>query len=108
MLVGADDGGVEHLQPLLSHPAPGQGGEDRLEHAQVAPAREPPPDRVPLAVPLGDRPPAGTLAGSPQDAIQVVPVLVPRPATAHRQQRLDQLPLRIRQITPSHTVLPLP
>jgi hypothetical protein len=107
VLVGADHGGVEHLQPLLGSTAAGQGREHRLEQAQVTPAREAAPDRVPPPVPLGDRPPAGTLARAPQDAIQLPPGLVARPAALRHEQRPDQLPFCVRQITPSHAILPL-
>ena len=108
VLVGADDRGVDHLHPLLGRAAPGQGGEHRLEDAEVAPAGEPSPDGVPLPVPLGDRPPARALARPPQDAVEVPPVLAARPAAPRRQQWSDQLPFRVRQITPSRTILPLP
>jgi hypothetical protein len=107
VLVGADHGGVEHLQPLLGSTAAGQGREHRLEQAQVTPAREAAPDRVPPPVPLGDRPPAGTLARPPQDAVQLPPGLVARPAALRREQRSDQLPFCVCQITPSHAILPL-
>jgi hypothetical protein len=108
VLVGADHGGVDHLHPLLGRAAPGQGGEDRLEEADITPAREATPDRVPLPVPLGDRPPARALARPPQDTVEVPPVLVAGPAALRRQQRPDQLPFRVRQITPGHAILPLP
>jgi len=111
VLVGADDRAVQHLHALLGRAAPGEGGEERLEHAQVAPAGEAAPGRVPLPVPLRDRAPAGALARPPQDAVQDRPVLVPgpaRPPALSRQQRPDQLPFRVRQIARSHTVLLLP
>ena len=108
MLVGADRGAVEHLHALLGRAAPGQGREHRLERAQVAPAGEPAPDRVPLPVPLRNGTPAGALARPPQDAVEEPPVPVPRPAALRRQQRPDQLPFRVRQITRSHAILPLP
>src|ERR671912_523249 len=73
MLVGADRGAVQHLQALFGRAAPSQGSEDRLEHAQVAPAGEPAPDRVPLPVPLRNGTPAGALAGPPQDAVEEPP-----------------------------------
>src|SRR5687768_10171821 len=110
-LGGADDGAVQHLHALLGRATAGEGGEDRLEHARVAPAREAAPDRAPVPVPLRDRPPAGALARPPQDAVQDRPVLVSGPARSpalSRQQRPDQLPFRIRQIARSHTVPPLP
>jgi hypothetical protein len=107
VLVGADHRGVEHLQPLLASTAAGQGREHRLEQAQVTPAREAAPDRVPPTVPVGDRPPARPFARPPQDAVQVAPGRMARPATLRREHRLDQLPFHVRQITPSHTILPL-
>jgi hypothetical protein len=107
MLVGADHRGIDHLDTLLGSTALGQSGKHRLEHAQVAPAGEAAPDRVPLAVPLRDRSPTRALARPPQHAVQMPPVLAARPPALRRQQWRDQLPLRVRQITPSHAILPL-
>jgi hypothetical protein len=106
MLVGADHGGIDHLQLLLGHTAVGQGRQDRLKDAQVTPAREAAPDRVPLPVPLRDRSPARPFACPPQDAVQVAPGLPARPAALRHQQWSDQFPLHVRQITSRHIILP--
>jgi len=84
VLVGADHRSIDHRDALIGSMAPGQSGQHRLEHAQIAPAGEAAPDRVPLAVPLWDRSPTRALARLSQHTVQMPSVLVAQPPARYR------------------------
>jgi len=85
---------------------PRQGLERLLQHAGLDPVLEPSVAGLVRRVSIGQILPAGAGAQNPQHAIHDRPRLGQRPAFAAPlrrlgKQRLDQLPLRIRQLVPS-------
>ena len=107
--VSADGGTIDAVVAGVRHHL-GQGDRHDLPGAGLAPAPEPPVDRVPLAVLLRHVAPRSTATQPPQNAVQNRTVLGRTPsATTHRwldrQQILQDPPLCFAQIAPAQSRL---
>ena len=107
--MAANRGAIDHVLPVVGQAQIDQRLQQRIPNALPGPASEPDIDRVPLAIALVHVAPGAAHPQNMQHAIEKTTVVArwPRPATTlRRQQRSDQFPFRIRQITTAHDCSP--
>jgi hypothetical protein len=102
MLMGANDGGIDHLDAVLALPALVQRRQQHIPHPTQGPAPELAIDRVPFAEMVVQIAPGRARSGDPEHPVQHQPV-IPGPTTAPRtaldHQRREERPLLIRHQT---------
>jgi len=101
----ANAGAVDHVLPVIGQTQIDQRLQQGIPHALFGPAPEPNIGRVPYAISLMHIAPGAACAQPMQHSIREAPIIARWPgmaATLRRQQRPDQFPLRIRQISTTH------
>src|SRR6266566_3344024 len=104
MLVRPHNRGIDGMFLVGGRPKARQYLEYRIPHPELAPAGEAHEGRIPLAISFGQVAPRRARAQHPENAVHRSP-LVPNGRTTLapiRQQRIENVPFRVRQISPTH------
>lgn len=100
--MGANDGGIDHLDAVLTLPGLVQRPQQHVPHPTLGPAPELPVDRVPFAKVVVQVTPGRPRPRDPEHPVQHQPV-IPGPTTAPRtaldHERREERPLLIRHQT---------
>ncbi|KPF71570.1 hypothetical protein IP68_18915 [Blastomonas sp. AAP25] len=103
--VAANAGAIDHMLPVVGQTKIDQRLQERIPYALFGPTPEPDIDRVPLSVSLVHVAPGATDPQHVEHAIKEATIIArrSRPATPlRRQQRPNQFPLCIRQVSATH------
>jgi hypothetical protein len=108
MLMRSHDCGVDGMLLVGRRAKGGHGLEDRIPHPELAPAGEAHENRVLIAVTLGHIAAGRASAQNPKDAIDRPPLAGNGWTTLApiREQGVENIPLRVRHIAPTHCCLP--
>src|SRR5438128_10225497 len=104
MLVRPHNRGIDGMFLVGGRPKARQRLEYRIPHPELAPAGEANEGRVPLAVSVGQVAPRRARAQHPENAVHRSPLVRNGRTTLApiRQQRIENAPFRVRQISPTH------
>src|SRR5438128_3934943 len=104
MLVRPHNRGIDGMFLVGGRPKARQRLEYRIPHPELAPAGEAHEGRVPLAVSVGQVAPRRARAQHPENAVHRSPLVRNGRTTLApiRQQRIENAPFRVRQISPTH------
>src|SRR3546814_3514867 len=103
--MAANRGAVEHVLPVVGEPQIDQRLQKPIPDPLFGPAPEPDIDGVPLAIALAHVAPGTADLQNMKHPVQEPPIIARRTRPApplRRQQRPDQRPFRIRQISAIH------
>jgi len=107
--MAANRSAVDHVLPVVGQPEIDQGLQHGIPHALLGPTAEADVDRVPLPIAFMHVPPGTANPQDVQHSVEIVPVISGRtrvPASLRRQQRPDQFPFRVAQVSAIHACLP--
>src|SRR6202030_888691 len=106
-VMGADNGGIDHLQGRRPRIALGQRLQQSRPQPGLGPALEPLVDRIPFSVALRQVAPLRASSCDPQNAVQRAPVMRRRaPATSFSSNKwLEYRPFVVRQVPATQVCL---
>src|SRR6266566_4609110 len=104
MLVRPHNRGIDGMFLVGGRPKARQYLEYRIPHPELAPAGEAHEGRIPLAISFGQVAPRRARAQYPENAVHRSPLVRNGRTTLApiRQQRIENVPFRVRQISPTH------
>src|SRR6266571_2037239 len=104
MLVRPHNCGIDGMFLVGGRPKACQRLEYRIPHPELAPAGEAHEGRIPLAISFGQVAPRRARAQYPENAVHRSPLVRNGRTTLApiRQQRIENVPFRVRQISPTH------